>query len=172
MLTSLLFRRKTGFTLIEVVVVMAIISILMGIVSVTLSAARLKTEAVQALTDLQKIALYIETYKANNGTYPLSCGTGGSWASRDANPWGCGLGSCWITQFSGEGWCPLPYNLYPPPSGSATARSQYIYRTDAAGSNYKLIYHEPVSLAVPAQFIDPQRPTSAFGIWSTGGAGY
>lgn len=165
-------KRKAGFTLIEVMIVVSIISLVTGAVMVSLSAARLKTEATQALADLQKISLYLETYRANYGAYPPSCGSGGSWASRNANPWGCGLGACWISQFSGEGWCPLPYNLNPPPAGYSAAQSQYIYYTDGAGNNYKLIYHGPVSMAVPPEFIDPQRTTWAFGIWSTGGAGF
>lgn len=165
-------RRKNGFTLIEVMIVVAIISLVSGAVMVSLSAARLKTQATQALADLQKISLYIETYRANYGSYPLSCGTGGQWASRNANPWGCGLGTCWISQFSGDGWCPLPHNLNPPPSGYSAGQSQYIYRTDGSGNNYKLIYYGPVSMAIPSEFIDPQRTTWAFGIWSPGGAGF
>ncbi len=163
--------KKRGFTLIEIMIVTAIISLLMGVVSVSLQAARLKTEATQGLADLQKIALYIETYRANYGTYPLSCGTGGSWASFNS-AYGCNLGACWISQFSGEGWCPLPRNLNLPPGGYATNQSQYIYITDVSGTNYKLIYHAPVSMAVPPEFIDPQRPTLAFGLWSSGGAGF
>ncbi len=165
-------KRKAGFTLIEVMIVVAIISLVTGAVMVSLSAVRLKTEATQALADLQKIGLYLETYRANYGTYPLSCGTGGQWAARNAYASWCGLGACWISQFSGEGWCPLPYNLNPPPPGIPANQSQYIYRTNGSGSDYKLIYHSPVSMAVPPEFIDPQRTTWAFGIWSTGGAGF
>ena len=161
-------RQKSGFTLIEVMIVVSIISLVTGAVMVSLSAARLKTEATQALADIQKIGLYLETYRANYGSYPTSCGTGGAWASRNANPWGCGLGACWISQFSGEGWCPLPYDL----NTTTSPTSQYIYYTDGSGNNYKLIYHSPVSMAVPPEFIDPQRTTWAFGIWSTGGAGF
>ncbi len=159
--------RRKGFTLIEVLIVVSITSILMATVMVSLQAARLKSQAVQSLTDIQRIALYIETYKANYGSYPLSCGTGGAWASRNANPWGCGLGACWIPQFATETWCPLPSNLNAP-----TASSQYIYFTNATGTDYKLLYHQPVSLAIPAEFIDPMRPTWAFGIWSSGGITY
>ncbi|MFZ1626473.1 MAG: prepilin-type N-terminal cleavage/methylation domain-containing protein [Candidatus Moraniibacteriota bacterium] len=154
---------KRGFTLIEVVIVTAIIAILMSIVMVSLSAVRLKAQTTQGLTDIQEIALYLETYKANYGTYPLSCGTGNSWASRNANPWGCGLGACWIPPLGGEGWCPLPFNTY---SVAADGRDQYFYYSDVSGTNYKLLNHSPVSMAVPAEFIDPSRPTWAYGIWT------
>lgn len=160
-------EKKQGFTLIEVVIVTAIIAILMSIVMVSLAAVRLKAQATQGLTDIQEIALYLETYKANYGVYPLSCGTGNAWASRNANPWGCGLGACWIPDLGGEGWCPLPFNTF-----SAAAGSQYIYITNASGTEYKLLNHSPVSVAVPGEFIDPLRPTWAYGIWSPGGAAY
>lgn len=163
--------KERGFTLIEIVVVATIIFLLIGIVSVSLQAVRLKTQAAQGLADLQKIALSLEKYKANYGAYPLSCGTGGQWASYNSS-FGCNLGPCWIPQFSGEGWCPLPRNMNLPPVGVAANQSQYIYITDGAGANYKLIYHQPVSMAVPPQFFDPQRMTFAFGFWSSGGAGF
>lgn len=172
MLTRSSLQKKTGFTLIEVMVVVAIISILTGAVMVSLSAVRLKTEATQALVDLQRIALSLETYRANYGTYPPSCGGGNQWAARNGYASWCGLGPCWISPFSGEGWCPLPYNLNPPPPGRSVGESQYIYRTNSSGSEYKLIYYYPVSMAVPAEFIDPARTTYAFGIWSPGGAGF
>ncbi len=166
-------RRKAGFTLIEVMIVVSIISLLTGAITVSLRAVKVKTQATQAITDLQKIALYIETYRANYGAYPLSCGTGNAWATRPANGNGwCALGACWISQFSGEGWCPLPYNRNDPPSGVNADTSQYIYRTNGTGTEYKLIYYQPVSIAVPSEFLDPQRPTWAFGIWSPGGAGF
>jgi prepilin-type N-terminal cleavage/methylation domain-containing protein len=163
---------RKGFTLIEVMIVVAIIGILTATVSVSLQAARLKSQAVQGLTDIQRIALSIETYKANYGTYPLSCGTGGAWASRNANPWGCGLGACWIPEFATETWCPLPSNLNQPPPGIPAAQSQYLYYSNATGTDYKLLYHQPVSRAVPVEFIDPLRSTWAFGIWSPGGIGF
>jgi|GEM_PF-2814092 len=164
---------RFGFTLIEILIVAAIMGILTSIITVSLSAFRLKAEATQALADIVRITSYLEAYKSNNGAYPLSCGSGAAWASRDANPWGCGLGACWIPEFSSEdpNWCVLfPYNLNPP-VGSPN-QSQYIYYTNASGTEYKLLYHLPVSMAVPAEFIDPIRPTWAFGTWTSGGASY
>lgn len=162
-----LFR---AFTVVELLIVVAIIGILTSTVTVSLNTFRLKAQASQAVADIVRITSYLETYKSNYGTYPLSCGTGGAWASRDNNPWGCGLGACWIGSFSTEGWCPLPYNLNPPVG--APNQSQYIYYTNGSGTEYKLLYHLPVSMAVPAEFIDPQRTTWAFGTWSPGGAAY
>ena len=159
-----------AFTLIELLIVIAIIGILMSTITVSLNAFRLKAQATQGLTDILRVTSYLETYKANYGNYPPSCGTGAGWASRDNNPWGCGQGPCWISPFSSEGWCPLPYNQNNPPPGNTAAVSQYIYNSNSA--DYKLLYHVPVSMGVPDEFIDPVRPTWAFGTWSPGAAGF
>lgn len=160
-----------AFTIIELLIVVAIIGILTSTVTVSLNAFRLKAQATQGLTDIIRIASYIEAYRANYGAYPLSCGTGGSWASF-ASDYGCDLGACWIGQFSTEGWCPLPRNLNNPPAGQTTTTSTYIYLTDLSGSDYKLIYHVPVSMGVSEEFIDPARPTWAFGVWTPGAAAW
>lgn len=169
-----------AFTLIEVLIVVAIIGILTSTLTVSLNAFRLKAQANEALADIVRITSYLEAYKADNGTYPESCDTGsgggGAWASRDANPWGCGLGYCWIPQLAAYGHCPasppglFPYNLNPPVG--APNQSQYIYYTDTSGNDYKLLYHIPISMGVPSEFIDPIRPTWAFGTWSSGGASW
>ncbi|MFA9262534.1 MAG: type IV pilin protein [Undibacterium sp.] len=160
-----------AFTLIELVIVVAIVGILTSTVTVSLRAFQLKSQANQAVTDILRVTEYIESYKANYGAYPLSCGDGSGWASRNNNPWGCGLGACWIGQFSAEGWCPLPYNTNNPPAYNPAAdQSQYIYYSN--GVNYKLLYHNAVSMGVPNEFIDSIRPTWAFGTWSPGAAAW
>lgn len=163
-----------AFTLIELLVVVAIIGILTSTVTVSLRAFQTKSQANQALTDLLSITEKLEAYKANHGSYPVSCG--GAWASRDANPWGCGNGACWIPEFANEeDWCEapfwMPYNRNNPPDWNpVAAQSQYIYSSN--GANYKLIYHNAVSMGVPSEFIDPTRPTWAFGTWSSGAAAW
>lgn len=160
-----------AFTVIELLIVIAIIGILTSAVTVSLSAFRLKAQSSQAVVDLVRITSYLESYRGNYGAYPLSCGDGSGWASRNNNPWGCGLGACWIGQFSTEGWCPLPSNPNNPPAYNPTAaESQYIYYSN--GINYKLLYHNAVSIDVPGEFIDPIRPTHAFGTWSPGAAAW
>ena len=166
-----------AFTLIELLIVVAIIGILTSTVTVSLNAFRLKAQANQALADIVRIASYLETYKAdNNGVYPVSC-SGSGWASRDANPWGCAVGYCWIPELAAYGYCPasppglFPHNRNDPPAyRPIAAESQYIYYSD--GANYKLIYHNAVSVGVPSEFIDPIRPTWAFGVWSSGAAAW
>lgn len=164
-----------GFTLIELLVVVAIISILTSTITVSLRAFQTKSQANQSLVDILSVTEKLEAYKANHGSYPVSCG-GAGWASRNNNPWGCGNGDCWIPEFATEeDWCAgpiyMPYNHNNPPDWNPTAaESQYIYYSN--GTNYKLIYHNAVSMGVPSEFIDPTRPTWAFGTWSSGASAW
>jgi len=63
-------ERKKGFTLVEVIIVVAIISILASIIIPKFSASRTKTKLVACKRNLQAIAVAMEMYATeNNGTY-------------------------------------------------------------------------------------------------------
>lgn len=163
---SLLCRKTKAFTLIELAIVIAIISILTATVVIFLGSARLKAGATRGLVDIRQIQVYIETYEQNYGSYPVSCSGGGGWAARNPHRFGCNLGICWIPELAADG-CPLPYNQNAaPPTATQASDSQYLYWSN--GVDYKLIYHVPVSMSVPGEFIDPRRPTWAFGVWTPG----
>ncbi len=60
---------KTGFTLVEILVVVAIIGILAGIVLKISGFAAGKSDRAKALADLEKIKMGLEEYRLNNGQY-------------------------------------------------------------------------------------------------------
>lgn len=64
--------RKKGFTLIELMVGIAIIGILASIVYAGFDEARKKTRDAQRMSDLQQVQLALRQYKDVRGTYPVN----------------------------------------------------------------------------------------------------
>lgn len=62
--------KMAGFTLLEVMVAVAIISILSAIVYAGLGEARKKARDAQRMSDLQQLQLALRQYKDAHGTYP------------------------------------------------------------------------------------------------------
>jgi prepilin-type N-terminal cleavage/methylation domain-containing protein len=63
---------KKGFTLVELLVVIAVISVLAAIVLASLSNARAKSRDAIRLSDVRQIQTALELYKLDHGQYPLS----------------------------------------------------------------------------------------------------
>lgn len=64
-------RPERGFTLIEVLTVIVVISILMGVVYSSFSTSRENARNKALFTTLKQIQLGFELYKAQNGVYPM-----------------------------------------------------------------------------------------------------
>ncbi len=66
-------RQGRGFTLVELLVVMGLISLLIGMLMPALSAARQQAKTVQCLSNLRQLAVAAQNYVAlNDGYYPLA----------------------------------------------------------------------------------------------------
>lgn len=66
---------KKGYTLIEILMVMAIIAILMALSAVAFLSARTTARDAKRKTDLEQIRGALETYKADHNVYPGSQST-------------------------------------------------------------------------------------------------
>jgi len=79
-------KGQRAFTLIELLVVIDIISLLSGIVLVSLKGARARARDSVRLSDMNQIRKVLELYRAINDQYPVRtcpCGDGG-WETSDA----------------------------------------------------------------------------------------
>lgn len=67
-------KKKTGFTLLELLIVIAIIGILASLATVSYASAQKKARDSQRQSDLKAIQNALEQYYADNqGSYPTSC---------------------------------------------------------------------------------------------------
>ena len=70
-MTSTTQNRQAAFTLVEILVVTAIIGILMGIVFSVSGLAGKKSDSSKALSQMQKIRNALEEYRLQYGSYPV-----------------------------------------------------------------------------------------------------
>jgi type II secretion system protein G len=77
---SPIHRSASGFTLLELLVAIAIVSMLAALLLPVLRGARIKAKVVRAHADLRNIATAIESYRLDHDAYPLArafCAGGG-----------------------------------------------------------------------------------------------
>ena len=65
-------RQSKGFTLVELIIVMAIIGILAGVVLVNVGSQREKATRARAIADIKEMDTALEIYHADNGFYPTT----------------------------------------------------------------------------------------------------
>jgi prepilin-type N-terminal cleavage/methylation domain-containing protein len=67
-------KRAEGFTLIELMVVIAIIGLLASIITVSVTSSRAKGRDGKRVADIRTLQLAIESYYNDNGYYPVTLG--------------------------------------------------------------------------------------------------
>lgn len=153
-------ENQSGFTLIEMLVVMSIIGFLSSTLMVALNNARAKTrDSVrrQTLLSLQKA---LELYFNDNGAYPVAAG----WMSSEANenPGATSAPGNYIPSLVAGGYISrLPSDPLGGVSGNCgTWKRAFLYTTsNTGGKDYKLLSHcsaeNPIGSSDP--LIDPYR---------------
>lgn len=150
--------KQSGFTLIEILVVVAIIGMISGVVMVSLTTARAKARDVKRKSDLVQLQKALALYENTNNGFPSTGGgwyglsdNGGNRTTTGANQYIPGLSPTFVSQ--------LPTD----PRGNTTGWSGYLYRSD--GVSFKLLAHNigPESFPIAGEpFYDPVRPTWAW----------
>lgn len=91
-MVSLKQKRQSGFTIVELLIVIVIIGILAGLVVTQILGATAKARDTERKTDLDQIANQLEAYYAKNGFYPTAANINSStW--RTGNQFAAGDGA-------------------------------------------------------------------------------
>ncbi|MDB4940358.1 MAG: gspG [Candidatus Doudnabacteria bacterium] len=143
-----------GFTLIELIVVIAIISLLASIVLINLNVGRQKSRAAKRYSDLKQVQSALELYYTDFGSYPQSASSGGLWNSQ-CPAWGSVAANSVIPGLVPKYLAAMPAD---PSQNIPTNNNCYLYRSD--GTGYKFmdfnVYDIPAAdLNKYPQFQDP-----------------
>ncbi len=127
--------KNKGFTLIELLVVISIIGILAAMTMTGLAAAQKNARDAARKSDLNQYRIAVESYNANNGSYPNSTIPSQNGNSQ-ANTGIWGASSVLINEYIAE-------EIADPRAGSSTCFNgatacQYNYFSDANGNAYVL----------------------------------
>ena len=150
---NFLKSKKRGFTLVELLVVISIVSLLASISLTYLNTARAKSRDAKRLRDLTEMRKALQMYWNQNGSFPstggqywANCNSGAGGMTRDYDDW--------IRNGAG-GFTPTFIASLPndPKPGADGTRNCYQYRSN--GTNYILFANRTVE-SVPAANI----PTS------------
>jgi len=143
-MNKLTIRKKQGFTLIEILVVVAVISILSSGVLFNILQARGSARDDIRISDLKRMQLAIEMYKSEVGRYPAGCRTAAvpnNWGGNGAGAYKCtgdlivGLKPDYISS--------LPLD---PNASNLISSKGYLYQTNSTGTEYKLMVNGSVEV--------------------------
>lgn len=68
-----MLKMRKSFTLVELLMTIAIIGMMSAVIVVNVSEARIKSRDSQRIADLASIQLSLEKYKSSTGHYPITC---------------------------------------------------------------------------------------------------
>ncbi len=137
-------RSKQGFTLAEIIIVVAIMSIIAGIVLFNVSTASKKSRDGDRQADLRTLQSAVELYKQKNGRYPERCtnatpALAGGWSGQSGTNYACVAGQQYIKNLAPEFIRALPTD-----KKLLDANSGYVYTTNVDGTVYKIMARRTV----------------------------
>lgn len=127
-------KSNRGFTLAEIVVVIAILGIIASIVLYNINIAARKSRDGDRQADLRTLQSAIELYKQKNGRYPAGCRGAGVWSGQVGTSYACPSGSQYIV-----GLAPEFIPVLPVDGRLNGVNSGYVYTTNANGTVYKIM---------------------------------
>ena len=158
--------KQTGFTIVELLIVIVVIAILAAITIVAYNGIQNRATAAKEISDIQSIDKAIQLYYIDNGSYPPT------------------PGNTWVGWSQAPNFVPgiTPKYIANQPQRNSSADSSATYLYESNGTDYKLLSHRPqppnnypvcaaASSAVPAM-ADTARSCWAFGTWSSAAAGW
>jgi len=168
--------KRTAFTLVELLVVVAIIGLLSTVAAVSLNTTRVNARNAQRKANLIQISKALELYYSVNNGYPS---TSGVWQGNCSVYLGLpdsGAGA-WIPNFTAY-MAQLPHDpntgKVNPSSAAAGCRTNpnvscYVYVSN--GTDYKVVAEclPEGALSTTDPFYDPMRPSDGWQVSSVGG---
>lgn len=161
--------QTNGLTLIEILVVLAIIGVLAAVVTASFSQSRAQARDKVRMTSLKELQLAIEQFRAQNGVYPREgCGSTDTWTGPGPHPaaWGNDV-SCpdYIEGLVPDYISELPND----PKDEMVDDRGFIYQVNADRSAYKVLVHRTVESLLVTSFNDPfSRCPAAVGACASG----
>jgi len=127
-------NKKPGFTLLEVLIVTAIIALIASFVVVNITSTKQKSRDVRREQDIKQIQNALNIYATNKGLYP-ACGGGGDYIIID------GTSDCLSSALIGNGSIDkLPTDPLRGSNGSCDNAGDYVYCYLSNGSAYIIHY--------------------------------
>lgn len=134
-------KKLLGFTMIELMVVITIISLLAGVAYVNFSGARAESRDKVRQNTLLEMQLALDLYKSQYGVYPeRGCGVASGWAGPGLNETFGAQCDEYIVGLAPDFISALPVDLQ---QDAATERG-YVYQVNANRSAYKLMSYQTV----------------------------
>ena len=154
-------KKQTGFTIVELLIVVVVIAILAAITIVSYNGITSRANVSKSVSDLRGMQKLIEMYKVDKGSYPLTSG----W--RYTN---------YALPNGGDNFIPGLVPEYAP-SLPRPAAGAYIYNSN--GTDYKVMRYGSIpagewAVASSQLTIDGAGTSNSdrYGFWSPGGVGF